>query len=64
LLSGRANNTQEQEANTKFLPLSLTMQVFVKSLAGNTLALDVAATSTVDSVKAMIQAREGELISF
>ncbi|CAO3659846.1 unnamed protein product [Umbelopsis ramanniana] len=35
------------------------MQVFVKSLAGNTLALDVAATSTVDSVKAMIQAREG-----
>jgi ubiquitin-small subunit ribosomal protein S27Ae len=40
------------------------MQVFVKSLAGNTLALDVAATSTVDSVKAMIQAREGELISY
>lgn len=42
------------------LSLSLTMQVFVKSLAGNTLALDVAATSTVGSVKTMIQAREGE----
>ena len=47
-------------ANVKFLPLSLTMQVFVKSLAGNTLALDVTANSSVESVKAMIQTREGE----
>lgn len=38
------------------------MQVFVKSLAGNTLALDVTAASTVESVKAMIQAREGECL--
>jgi hypothetical protein len=43
-----------------FLPLSLTMQVFVKSLGGNTLALDVTANSSVESVKAMIQSREGE----
>ncbi|CAO3624199.1 unnamed protein product [Cunninghamella blakesleeana] len=35
------------------------MQVFVKSLAGNTLALNVNNNSTVAEVKSMIEAREG-----
>ncbi|ORX58105.1 hypothetical protein DM01DRAFT_1218857 [Hesseltinella vesiculosa] len=35
------------------------MQLFVKSLAGNTLAFNVEAAATVDNVKAMIAAREG-----
>ncbi|KAI9485727.1 MAG: ribosomal protein S27a-domain-containing protein [Benjaminiella poitrasii] len=45
------------------------MQVFVKSLQGNTLAFDVAANSSVAAVKSMIQEREGlpvdaQLLSF
>ncbi|KAI8339619.1 ribosomal protein S27a-domain-containing protein [Chlamydoabsidia padenii] len=35
------------------------MQVFVKSLAGNTLAFEVNSATTVDNVKTMIAAREG-----
>ncbi|ORZ06955.1 ribosomal protein S27a-domain-containing protein [Absidia repens] len=35
------------------------MQVFVKSLAGNTLALNVNNNSTIAEVKSVIQAREG-----
>ncbi|KAI9307167.1 ribosomal protein S27a-domain-containing protein [Cunninghamella echinulata] len=35
------------------------MQVFVKSLAGNTLALNVNSNSTVAEMKSMIEAREG-----
>ncbi|KAI8368777.1 ribosomal protein S27a-domain-containing protein [Blakeslea trispora] len=35
------------------------MQLFVKSLAGNTLALEVAPSTSVENVKAMIAAREG-----
>jgi small subunit ribosomal protein S27Ae len=36
------------------------MQLFVKSLAGNTLALEVTPTTSVENVKSMIAAREGE----
>ncbi|ORZ13708.1 ribosomal protein S27a-domain-containing protein [Absidia repens] len=35
------------------------MQLFVKSLAGNTLAFEVSSATTVDNVKSMISAREG-----
>ncbi|RCI04143.1 ribosomal 40S subunit protein S27A [Rhizopus stolonifer] len=35
------------------------MQLFVKSLAGNTLALEVAPSTTVENVKSMIATREG-----
>ncbi|KAI8099610.1 ribosomal protein S27a-domain-containing protein [Halteromyces radiatus] len=35
------------------------MQVFVKSLAGNTLALNVNNNSTIAEVKSLIEAREG-----
>ena len=37
------------------------MQLFVKSLAGNTLALEVAPSTSIENVKAMIAAREGKL---
>lgn len=40
------------------------MQIFVKSLEGNTLALNVTPASSVASVKAMIAEREGTLKSF
>ncbi|KAL0144839.1 ribosomal protein S27a-domain-containing protein [Mucor lusitanicus] len=35
------------------------MQLFVKSLAGNTLALEVTSSTSVEQVKSMIAAREG-----
>ncbi len=35
------------------------MQIFVKTLTGKTITLDVDATDTVESVKAKIQAKEG-----
>lgn len=35
------------------------MQLFVKSLAGNTLAFEVAPSASIENVKAMIAAREG-----
>ncbi|KAG1471853.1 hypothetical protein G6F56_001887 [Rhizopus delemar] len=35
------------------------MQVFVKSLEGNTLTLDVSSSTTVSSVKSLIEEREG-----
>ncbi|WVZ94751.1 hypothetical protein U9M48_040613 [Paspalum notatum var. saurae] len=37
---------------------SINMQVFVRTLAGKSLALDVSPNDTVDAVKAMIQAKE------
>ncbi|EIE85382.1 hypothetical protein G6F46_006247 [Rhizopus delemar] len=40
------------------------MQLFVKSLAGNTLAFEVAPSASVENVKAMIAAREGIDASF
>jgi small subunit ribosomal protein S27Ae len=36
------------------------MQIFVHSLQGNTLALNVNASSSVAAVKSMIQEREGK----
>jgi small subunit ribosomal protein S27Ae len=45
------------------------MQVFVKSLSGNTLSLDVCANSSVTEIKSLIEEREGlpvnsQLLSF
>jgi small subunit ribosomal protein S27Ae len=38
------------------------MQLFVKSLAGNTLAFEVAPSASIDNVKSMIAAREGNIL--
>ena len=35
------------------------MQIFVRTLTGKTIALDVASTDSVESVKAKVQEREG-----
>merc|ERR1711881_168567 len=38
---------------------SLTMQIFVKTLTGKTITLEVEGTDTIEAVKAMIQDKEG-----
>ena len=35
------------------------MQIFIKTLTGKTITLDVEATDTIESVKAKIQEKEG-----
>lgn len=42
-----------------FAPSAMAMQIFVKTLTGKTITLEVEASYTIDNVKSVIQEKEG-----